>query len=1033
MSRIPPAYAGPLARLLPVRLPNLVLPPRSVIYLTSPYPAKFFILVAVDPSVSASPSPYTSSEDYNPVPSPVATSHATAASGIIPMTDMPLTLQIGSITKPSNRTPELAHQLFNGEYPVPPPLEDSPLAVAEALHIAQASYPLHSDVLKDGSLFEPIDLVSDSPKEHHILPLRKTFDRAAQRQFLHELDLKDDRIRAKVNQPFGKDNLTQFFLSSQPALRHVLLPLWKSGYLFDCRQSSWPALCVAYHPANTLRLLLSEYDQVDFNPLRGYSPTWDQETEVSNPRVAMTTAALLHFNGSTADTVRWVGGPHVAHHRDHHAILRRLKDSALCAPTYEHIKRILLQGIPGRCQVFGTEDNFQAYYSYGNHASVEADPEKTYNAMVKDYRKGYTLLFDQRLIPLLLNCHVTPQGVVDVDTPHRKPRPIFDSSFRPAPWCSAINDWTDKKWEPPLTFANAEMAFMIWVYNLRVTYPHEELYLADDDVSGAFRQLKYHPNLVAMHASVQCGFGCLNTGGTFGDNTTPSNFDPCGESRRHLSRFLWLECPGICGIVEPHLPPITTSPPPTAQEVAAFALADACPLNRGVIDACGNRLPPPYPMHVDDNLYADVLLHLCRSVCASAGGLFELFGWPTNPLVPSPLSMDKLETRYDHRRKMVGRLFDSRTLTVGMLPHKREHLLALLVEWASRTKFTLLDIAALLGTLESHTRYARWARCWYFALQNAVRRGLEKRYYALSRIQGRLATEEATLKTQLPTSLQSRLLSLISRSKAQFLWHSRQTFVVTSEARACLRALHQYVQDTSSPWATHLGLIVPRQPHFESFGDASHTGAGAYCPELCFWFEIVWSQRVVRGCRYLKSKQRGYVHINSLEFIVVILQLAAVITRFRTLPPALASRVFPSGVPSIPVWLGRTDNLVSRAWEVKATSKSSQGQALVAVYSGLLRLGRVHTMCTHVAGKANVVADDISRNDFSQPFPIRSSQLFQRHPCLKGFAYFLPSPALLRLLTSRLFSEHAPTQCVLPKNLGHFAPDSSTTSSSVVI
>jgi hypothetical protein len=114
---------------------------------------------------------------------------------------------------------------------------------------------------------------------------------------------------------------------------------------------------------------------------------------------------------------------------------------------------------------------------------------------------------------------MTPQGLVDLNTPYKNPRPIFDSSFCPHPWCFSINDWTHKDNEPELTFAGAELGFMIWLYNLRITYPDLEIYNADDNVSGAFRLMKYHPNCMAMHTFIQGFFGVVNTGGTFGDNT----------------------------------------------------------------------------------------------------------------------------------------------------------------------------------------------------------------------------------------------------------------------------------------------------------------------------------------------------------------------------------------------------------------------------------------------------------------------------------------------------------------------------------
>jgi hypothetical protein len=94
--------------------------------------------------------------------------------------------------------------------------------------------------------------------------------------------------------------------------------------------------------------------------------------------------------------------------------------------------------------------------------------------------------------------------------------------------------------ELPLTFADAEMGFIIWLYNLWITYPDEEIYLADDDVSGAFQWTKYHPHCMGLHTSLQCGYCVFNSSSTFGDNTSPSNFDPIVMGHWGLAHHHWL-------------------------------------------------------------------------------------------------------------------------------------------------------------------------------------------------------------------------------------------------------------------------------------------------------------------------------------------------------------------------------------------------------------------------------------------------------------------------------------------------------------
>jgi hypothetical protein len=329
----------------------------------------------------------------------------------------------------------------------------------------------------------------------------------------------------------------------------------------------------------------------------------------------------------------------------------------------------------------------------------------------------------------------------------------------------------------------------------------------------------------------------------------------------------------------------------------------------------GSRLArAPYNMQVDDALYADVGPHLIHTICSSVGALFEVLGMPTNPLVPSPLSTDKFEGWYNHEQKLVGRQFNSWRLSVGMLPYKRERLLELLTHWSTVTTYDLLEISHLLGVLENHTKYARWARCWYFAPQNHVRRALHALYQIISR-RYKWHEQELHFTWQLPATLLHGVDGLVARDKAQLLWSTRQQFTVDSTLQESIDHLCCYVETNESPWEVPLGMIIPRDPHFQSRGDASFLGGGAYCHGLLFWFNIGWSPKTINGVRNVKPAAPSYVHINALEFIVVILQFAAVKARLESrTSSSTALPCYPDGMPNNPVWLGETDNTVSASW-----------------------------------------------------------------------------------------------------------------------
>jgi hypothetical protein len=110
--------------------------------------------------------------------------------------------------------------------------------------------------------------------------------------------------------------------------------------------------------------------------------------------------------------------------------------------------------------------------------------------------------------------------------------------------------------------------------------------------------------------------------------------------------------------------------------------------------------------------------------------------------------------------------------------------------------------------------------------------------------------------------------------------------------------LISYMEATGSPWEVPLGMIIPRDPHFWSRGDASHAGGGAYCPGLRFWFDIGWSPAVVHGTRNVKPcSAPNYVHINALGLIVIILQLVSIKTRLDVATVSEVSMFFPAGWP----------------------------------------------------------------------------------------------------------------------------------------
>ena len=866
-------------------------------------------------------------------------------------------------------------------------------------------------------------LAAQQGRNHQIiLPTVKNSTTAREREtFVVSLPT---RVQVKLDQQFGKEikSRSQCF-KSQANLRHILIPLYKSRFLL--RMTDWETFAAAFHLVKIFLELWDEHRDIDPSGVQGFQQDWESSMDISTDRVRMATAALLHFDGDIADTTRWIGGPHVGAHRDIPRTIQYLRGK-IDNDTLDILEKSWKHGVPKQCNAYALEENFRAYLAYGNHATVTKEPDIARKTLIKDSKKGYVLLFDKRMVYFALNCHVTPIGLVGLDNKYKTPRPIFDSTFRPQPNFSGINDWTTKETEPPLHFGPSFGKYLVWLYNLRITYPTQEIFLGDDDISGAFRHQKYHPNLVGMHSCIMAGHLACSTGMTFGDNTSPSNFEPIADARRQLARYLWMQGDTISK-TKKYLPAIQLAETPTRTEIDGFTRADRDSLNKGVMNESGKRLPPQFDHHVDDNIYADVGEHMMQTLCSSVLALYHILGFPKDT-VPDALSRDKLCCVYTHTRKTLGHWIDSRAMTIGLVPEKRTMLKDILDDWISnRQSFTLREISSLHGSLESVTRYTTWARPLFFGTQNAIRHALIQRYHILNRTYKPDQRKEV-LKKKLTASLEHRLGSLIAKEKAHLLWNSRKTIQMTNEIRASLVKIRNNLADDEKQWIRQIGFIIKRDPHIITLGDASGHGGGGYCETLRFWFDIVWSERIRKS--FEQKRRRGKnktVHINSLEFIIVVLQYAATAVRLQSLPHHDLMSIFPNGIPEQPVLMCRTDNTAAEAWSNHVTSRSPQGQRLIGVLAELLRTNNLGLNAKHIAGVENVLADFISRpTHFHLSHSHRAEQIFQTHESMRTWDYFLPSQEFLQNLYSLLFNEQTRDPLSLPKNLGHFVPAGST-------
>jgi len=108
--------------------------------------------------------------------------------------------------------------------------------------------------------------------------------------------------------------------------------------------------------------LIEELWEVDFAPLQGFrTDDFMADTEIDPNRTRMATAALIYFDGDPAALVRWWGGPHVGAHRSQPEALEYMKGK-IPSDIHSELTRILVNGIPKRCNASASNENFEAFY-----------------------------------------------------------------------------------------------------------------------------------------------------------------------------------------------------------------------------------------------------------------------------------------------------------------------------------------------------------------------------------------------------------------------------------------------------------------------------------------------------------------------------------------------------------------------------------------------------------------------------------------------------------------------------------------------
>jgi hypothetical protein len=519
-----------------------------------------------------------------------------------------------------------------------------------------------------------------------------------------------------------------------------------------------------------------------------------------------------------------------------------------------------------------------------------------------------------------------------------------------------------------------------------------------------------------MHGFIGDGKLGLCTGMTFGDNYSPSNFEPVAVLRNQHAKYLWSnEATKTLAACSHYIEKLKIDP--ATDDERPFGKANKDSLNPGVLNADGSRQPPEYAAHVDDNIYADVEEFLPLTIAASVTALEDVFGG-NHPNQEPVLSDEKLHLFYQEFRTLLGHEPDSRSMKVRISRRRREKILAFIREegWLEKhKKATIKEIAQLLGMLQSACEFFDWGMAQLLVMQDLLR-GCIQRGFNLAQQNKRIHKTVDDAHRDMPKNYHYRLQYLAISSQCRYMWNSKSLVTISDQVQRSINDIYIYLFK-DLPWEKPIGHIVPRDPSCVSWGDASHNAIGVVIPDLKIVILLPYSEHLYRRIK------KGEVHINVLEFLALFLAYLAFLKRYN---------LDPSQFPPFPTMLSWGDSKSANKWMRTISTASVMGQNALRLFANYTLQSPVTSFPEHIAGKDNIEADDVSRPDelfspkkshiYDIPYPILMQQVCRKYNKLRSWTSFHPSAEILSDLNYVLSSV---SRMEVPKrrqNLGHFCP-----------
>lgn len=457
---------------------------------------------------------------------------------------------------------------------------------------------------------------------------------------------------------------------------------------------------------------------------------------ISRRRARLMGCALLRFDFHYGDLIRWLGGEYTNEHRNWGSTFQAvnaLKDHPV-QPGYPGIDygrafQICTEGIPLAGIYECSFNSVLRRNKYGNHPALIQQEAKVREKLRGEEENSFHLLLPRFICRFIPGLHLSPltfttrknKGRVCVDCTNQLDSDDDGSPNKDIPKPGTPNREDEN---PTIHIATAMKRHLEWIWNLRITYPKEDIIQHGDDIHAFFHRVLYHPDMAIVFAYVFMEFLIVPVGAIFGARNSPSYCCLLSEVRCHLA---------ACGPKQP-LTDLASSvriiPRPTTRETSRIVPAVPDSRHQGVPKIQQDR--SHHAMYVDDNITAALRRNIRGAINDSVTSAYTLLGGPGEDRRVSCLSDEKWADFASHEACHLGFLINTRDMTVTWPVEKRQQLREQLEElWLHHPcHVTPRQIAVLLGTVRNAAMVAPLGAYLSIRLQQCLTDEMHKREHS---------------------------------------------------------------------------------------------------------------------------------------------------------------------------------------------------------------------------------------------------------------------------------------------------------------